>query len=122
MNNYRTTQSAYVCEPTNYFKDLAALEGFISNYKKLGGKIPGEVEAAMQAAKAGENIEKSMNIACHGLFKFYMDAETRCAKKAGFSSLEELAAKGGERWQEREQIYDPCIASVARQWQVTNIN
>lgn len=76
----------------------------------------------MQAAKAGKNVEKSMNIACDGLFKFYLDAETKCAKKAGFSSLEELAAKGGERWQERDQIYDPCIASVARQWQVTNIN
>lgn len=122
MGSYRTTQSAFVCTPTNHFEDLTALEAFVKNYKQLGGKVPPNVEVAMQAAKAGKNVEDSMNIACDGIFKFYLEAETKCAKKAGFSSLEELAVKGGERWQERDQIYDPCIASVVRQWQWTNVN
>lgn len=122
MSEYRTTQSAFVCSPTNHFEDLTALETFVKNFKQLGGKVPAAVEAAMQAAKSGKNVEDSMNIACDGIFKFYLEAETKCAMKAGFSSLEELATKGGERWQEREQIYDPCIASVARQWQLTNIS
>lgn len=122
MGAYRKTQSAFVCVPTNYFDDLAALEVFVKNYKQLGGKVPASVDAAMQVAKSANNAEESLNIACDGIFKFYLQAETKCAKRAGFSSLEELAVKGGERWQDREQIYDPCIASVARQWQLTNIN
>ena len=122
MSTNRSTQSAFVCAPTNYFEDLTALETFVKSYRQLGGKVPASVEAAMQVAKSGKNVEDSLNIACDGIFKFYLEAETQCAKKAGFSSLDELAAKGGERWQEREQIYDPCIASVVRQWQLTNIN
>jgi hypothetical protein len=122
MTAYRATQSAFVCTPTNHFEDLKTLETFIKGYKQLGGKVPPTVEAAMEAARSGKNAEDSLNIACDGIFKFYLEAETKCAQKAGFSSLEELATKGGERWQEREQIYDPCIASVARKWQLTNID
>lgn len=122
MSNYRATQSAFVCTPTNHFEDLTVLENFIKGFKQLGGKVPPNVEAAMEVARSGKNMEDSLNIACDGIFKFYLEAETKCAREAGFSSLEELARKGGERWQEREQIYDPCIAAVARRWQVTNIS
>jgi hypothetical protein len=122
MNNYRATQSAFVCTPTNHFEDLTTLETFVKKYKELGGKVPSNVEAAMEAAKSGRNMEESLNVACDGIFKFYLAAETRCAQKAGFSSLEELATKRGERWQDVEQIYDPCIAAVTRQWPSTNID
>jgi hypothetical protein len=122
MNNYRATQSAFVCTPTNHFDDLTTLEAFIKKYKGLGGKVPPNVETAMEAAKSGRNLEESLNIACDGIFKFYLAAETRCAQKAGFSSLEDMASKGGERWQDVEQIYDPCIIAVTRQWQWTNID
>ena len=122
MPSNRSTQSAFGCAPTNYVGDLTVLESFVKSYKQLGGKVPPNVEAAMEVAKTGKNVEDSLNIACDGIFKFYLEAETQCAKKAGFSSLEELAVKGGERWQDRERIYDPCIASVVRQWQLTNIN
>ena len=94
----------------------------MKDYKTLGGKVPPGVEAALEAAKSGRNMEDSLNIACDGIFKFYLEAETRCVRQAGFSGLEEMAAKGGERWQDVEQIYDPCIASVARRWQLTNID
>lgn len=122
MSSHRSTQSAFVCSPTTYFEDLAALEEFVKRYKQLGGKLPPAIENAMELAKAGKHAEDAMNIACDGLFKFYLDAETQCAKDAGFSGLEDLARNGGERWQEREQIYDPCIAAVARQWQATNVS
>jgi hypothetical protein len=122
MDHYRATQSAYVCTPTNYFDDLTVLQTFLKSYKQLGGKVPTNVELAMELAESGKNMEDSLNIACDGIFKFYLEAETKCARKAGFSSLEELSTKGGERWQERDQIYDPCIAAVVRQWQLTNID
>jgi len=122
MSNYRATQSAFVCSPTNHFDDLKTLETFVKKFKELGGKVAPNVEAAIEVAKSGRNIEESLNIACDGIFKFYLAAETRCAQEAGFSSLEELATKGGERWQDVEQIYDPCIAAVSRRWQLTNID
>lgn len=120
-DEYKATEGMFVCAPTDYTKDLAALEDIVKRYKSIGGKLPSQLELALEAAKAGRNVEESMNVACDGLFRFYIAEETRCAKKAGFDSLDQLKREGGTRLQERDE-FDVCVASVARQYQVKAVD
>lgn len=122
-NNYRTVGSMHVCGPTNFFADVNTLLSVISRYKNLGGKVPPNIEVALELAKAGTNVEESLNLACDGLFKFYLAENLRCARDAGFSNLDQYEA-------ERRSIPDSdrvfkqevCIVNVERKWQQTNIN
>src|SRR5512133_2449155 len=116
MPSYRKTQSAFVCAPTNYLEDLVALESLVQRYRQLGGKVPTQIEAALEAARAGRNVEESLNLACDGLFKFYLAEETRCARAAGFSGVQDLYQRGGAEWEKVNEFYDPCIAQVAHKW------
>jgi hypothetical protein len=113
----------YVCSPTNQLADVRTLLEIVARYKQLGGRLPAGVEVALEGAKAGTNAEDSMNIACEGLFKFYVSENARCAREAGYSSLEQYYADrktnpDGDRVFKQEA----CLLNVERQWQLTNIN
>lgn len=118
---YRQTNSMFVCSPTNHMNDVATLEAFVKKYKELNGKVPPQVESALQIARSGRNVEESLNVACDGLFKFYMAEETRCAREAGFKSLEDMYANRASQ-SDAVAVYDVCIAQVIHRWPLTNID
>jgi hypothetical protein len=82
----------------------------------------GPIEAALEATRAGRNVEESLNLACDGLFKFYFAEETRCAKAACFSGVQYMYHRGGAEWDKIIELYDPCIAQVVHVWPLTNID
>jgi hypothetical protein len=104
-------------------EDVNTLTSIISNFKKLGGKVPPAVEAALEVAKSAKNAEDSMNIACDGLFRFYVEENVRCAKEAGFSNLDQYyAARASDFSSDPVRKHEACILNVERKWQWTNID
>jgi hypothetical protein len=119
----RQTGSMFVCSPTNVLQDVQTLESIISGYTRLGGKVPPAINAALELAKAGKNVEDSMNVACDGLFNFYVTEQIRCAREAGFKNLDEFQ---NQRRSDPDgpgvlQVED-CTLRVERRWQITNID
>lgn len=118
MQNYRKTHSMFVCTPTSHMADLSDLEAVIKRFKEVGGKLPPTIEAALEVAKTGRNIEDSMNAACNGLFEFYINAEKACAEKVGYTSFADV--ENGD-WQKKE-AFDLCLLPTISKWQVHSIN
>jgi len=122
-NSYRNVGNMHVCTPTNQMADVAALLKIVTDFKRIGGKVPAAVEAALELAKTGKNAEDSLNIACEGLFKFYVSENMRCAKEAGYSNLDQYYAElRDDPYSERVSNKESCILNVERKWQLTNID
>lgn len=119
----RIVGSISVCAGTSHFQDIKTLENIVSGYKRLGGKVPTQIEIALEAAKQGKAVEDSLNSACDGLFKFYVAEQQRCARESGFSNADEMyASKKNDPFGTNGQSYDMCVLKVERRWQLTNID
>ena len=118
----RATQSAFICAPTNHVADLTALEDVLKRFRQIGGKVPPSVTAALEAARTGKNIEESMNLACDGLFRWYLAEEDRCAREAGFPGGAAQMGKSGGLTMEQSDAFFICTARLASQWQWKNID
>jgi hypothetical protein len=118
----RATQSAFVCAPTNHVADLTALEDVVKRFRQLGGKVPPAVTAALEAARVGSNVEQSMNVACDGLFRWYLAEEDRCAREVGFAGGAAQMSQAGGLSVDQSDAFFVCTARVARQWQWKNID
>lgn len=123
QNEYRGVGAMYVCAPTNHFADVQSLLSIVGNYKRLGGKMPAQIEAALELAKTGENAERALNVACDGLFKFYVEENFRCAREAGFSGLEQYEnARRSDPDGDSVFKHEDCVLRVERRWQWNNID
>lgn len=120
MPAYSTNaKSAFVCTPTDHFKDFKELEVIVGRLRKFGLKPPPVVESALESLKVGENVEDSMNAACDGVLQFYLAAEQKCSEKVGAKNVQEVKRRGD--WQ-LEEAFDNCVLVEVRKWQKVNID
>lgn len=116
------TQTMYLCSKTHAFEDLKTVERILNGYKQRGGKLPPQLEKALELAKTGKNVEDSINHVCDALFEFYLNEETRCAKEAGFSSLDKLEQARPVANDDRVERADACMLNVTLKWQATSVD
>jgi hypothetical protein len=101
-------QHALICTPTKATQDATVVEEWVKNYRRAGGKVPPQLQAALEAVKVANNIENSMNTVCEELARLLSSNQEYCARRAGFESLDDMERLKGIRWQEYDQ-YDICM-------------
>lgn len=101
------------CSRTYHYEDVRNLERFLNDYRAKGGQVPPKLQAALEVAKLGSNVEEAMNSACLEMLKFTESNQEFCARFVGFPDAAS-ANRGGDV--QKVDDYFVCLSSKDRMY------
>lgn len=99
----------YSCTYSDDLKAVEEIARLVKMARQVGLPLPPALEAAVEAAKAGRNVETALNETCDALNEFMNTVAEKCARDAGYSSYDDMDSKRPTDWLNIDERYDPCV-------------